>query len=205
MKKETSVILDGDNININIEDIVKSDSKRILPLIKDYIKNKEIADIGCGTGFTGRFMSEWYGSIITMLDIEDNRNINNKNFNFFKSTSEKIPLNNESVDVCYIQYVLHHLTISPVILLNEAYRISKSNLILVEECNIDNKYSLNKFIDKDVEMNKILHPESSYPIIRFFNNHELDDFIKKSNWIIEKQFTLNNEDYLPVNIYVLKK
>lgn len=205
MKKETPVILDGNNISINIEEIVKADSKRILPLVEDYIKNKEIADIGCGTGFAGRFMSEWYNSMIIMLDIEDNRNSKNKNFNFLQSTSEKIPLDNESVDVSYIQYVLHHLKINPVILLNEAYRISKSNLILVEECNIENKYSVNKFIDKDIEMNKILHPESSYPIIRFFNDHELDDFIKKSYWIIEKQFTLNNDDYLPVNIYILKK
>lgn len=203
MKKDISVILD--NNSLYIKNIVKSDSERILPLIKGYVEKKEIADIGCGTGFAGRFISELYGSKITMLDVEDNRDPSNKDFNFLKSTQENIPLDNESVDVSFMQYVLHHLTISPVVLLSEAYRISKSNLILIEECNIDNRYSVDEFIKKDIEMNKILHPESSYPIIKFFNNIELSNFIKESKWIIEKQFTLNNKDYLPVNIYILKK
>ncbi|MDD4409752.1 MAG: class I SAM-dependent methyltransferase [Candidatus Pacebacteria bacterium] len=194
----------NDDTEYFIANLTKSDSKKILPLIKKYIENKEVADIGCGTGFASRFMAEWYGTKIIMLDVEDNRCPSNKNFPYLNSTETTLPLADNSIDVSYIQYVLHHLNVNPVTLLKEAYRISKLNLILIEECDAKSK-EINKFIEKDIEMNKILHPKSSYPIMKFFNEETLDSFIKDSKWIIDKKFILSNDNYLQVNIYILKK
>ena len=184
--------------------IIEEDLNRILPIIGKFIKHKKILDIGCGLGLSAKFIATKIPCQISLIDIEDLRSSEVKDFPFTLGSADKLPFSNNSFDAVYIQFVLHHLQIDPINVLKEAHRVARYNTIIIEEI-ITKGINIKKAIKKDQEKNYFFHPGSSYPIQKFFSEKELQKIIKKSGWSIEEEYILPNKDYLPIKIYILTK
>ena len=184
--------------------IIEEDLNRVMPLITNFIKNKKILDVGCGSGLSAKFIAKKVPCQISLLDIEDLRNNKAKIFPFTLGSAENLPFKNNSFDIIYIQFVLHHLQINPVNVLKEAYRVARYNTIIIEEI-ITDEIEIKKAMEKDQEKNDLLNLHSSYPIQKFFWEEELQEMIMNSNWRIKKEYTLFNDGYPPVKIYILSK
>lgn len=184
--------------------IVREDLNRILPFVGKFLKNKKVLDIGCGLGLSAKFITTKIPCQISLLDVEDLRSSEVRDFPFTLGSAEKLPFYNNTFDVVYVQFILHHLQINPIDVLREAYRVAISNAIIIEEI-LTNGIDIKKAIKKDQEKNDFLHPNSSYPVQKFFSAKEIQKIIKNSNWKIKKEYTLSNKDYLQIKIYILTK
>ncbi len=187
-----------------IRAIIKNNTKKVLPLIRDYLFNKKVLDVGCGTGLEAKFIRDKISYKPFLIDIQDVRDNLSKKFPFLKSSAKNLPFKNSSFDVILMQFVLHHLNASPHIILSELNRVTKKYLIVIEEI-FTGGTNLNKVKRYDKKINRILHPKSKYFFKKFYTEKELDKLFKKSNFIVKQKFTLQNPKYLPVNIYILKK
>ena len=133
-------------------------------LIKPYIKNKKnlkILEVGCGTGeYTVRIAKHFPKTKIIGLDISNNilkvarkKCKTQKNVSFTAQSAYKTKLKNDSVDVVYGFYALHHLDIKKF--KQEALRILKPNgVVYFYEPNILNPVVFliksNKFLKSKV-------------------------------------------------------
>ncbi|MGG7059028.1 class I SAM-dependent methyltransferase [Clostridium tertium] len=78
------------------------------------IKDKVVADLGCGTGFVSLALSD-EASIVFSVDNSSNMlkqlkaNASDKNLYLIKSSLDNLSLFDESVDIVFINMALHHI------------------------------------------------------------------------------------------------
>lgn len=193
----------------NVKQIIEEYQQRLLPIVKKYIENKNLLDVGCGNGFNSFFFNKKFGTKITLLDIEDIRDKEVISFPFFESSLEKMPFESKSFDVIFLQYVIHHLP--PKINLEEVFselkRVGKI-VIIVEEI-ITEKTDIQKAKEYDSKVNKTLHPSSNnMHIFKYYTDPELNRFFAKSKMHIVEEKILDEgceaDGFLQRKIYVLK-
>jgi ubiquinone/menaquinone biosynthesis C-methylase UbiE len=106
--------------------------KRIISII-NLQKNSNFLDLGCGTGWAVRYAStllkgegHFIGIDISKGMIEKaNRNaLGLKNINFYKTSAEELPLENNFFDNIICTFSFHHY-FNPENALTEAYRVLK--------------------------------------------------------------------------------
>ncbi len=108
------------------------ETRRLYQLLKDIIKkNDYVLDMGCGTGkVTKHILNEYPHAHVFSADISLNmlKNLNNKiaNGNCLLMDGERNSFCDNVFDVVAAQQFLHH-TASPSLVLNEIYRITKTN------------------------------------------------------------------------------
>lgn len=193
----------------NVKKIIEEYQQSLLPSVKKYIKNKSLLDIGCGNGFNSFFFNKKFGTKITLLDVEDIRDEEVLCFPFFESSLEKLPFEQNSFDVIFIQYVLHHLP--PEINLKEVFdelkRVGKI-VIIVEEISTD-KTDVEKAMEFDSIVNENLHPSSNnMHVYKYYTDTELKTFFANSQMHIVEEKILDegceDDGFLQRKIYILE-
>lgn len=130
----------------------------IVKKIEPYLQSEDrILDIGSGTGHTCRNLLE-RGYDVSPLDVRDLSLFDDVTPTLYDG--KKIPFNDDSFDVALILTVLHH-TYNPVVIIEEAKRVSKK-IIIIEDVysNFVSKY-LTFFFDSIGNMDIVHHPHSN--------------------------------------------
>ena len=192
-----------------VKQVIEEHQQILLPIIKKYIEKKTLLDVGCGNGLNSFFFNKKCGTIPTLTDIEDIRDKEVISFPFYISSMEELSFGTGSFDVVFIQYILHHLP--PKIRLKEVLlelkKIGKI-VIIVEEIRTA-KTNLQKAIEYDTEMNKLLHPSSkNMEIYAYYSDNELKELFSKAHLeIIEEKIIEEGSEkdgFLQNKVYVLK-
>ncbi len=98
---------------------------------EDFIrKDSKILDLGCGSGFVSSTIKNYFKAEIFGVDIEDLRAV--KEFPFQIFDGRTLPFKENSFDVVFISYVLHH-TKNQKELVAEAKRVTKDKIIIYED------------------------------------------------------------------------
>lgn len=98
---------------------------------EDFIrKDSKILDLGCGSGFVSSTIKNYFKAEIFGIDIEDLRTV--KEFPFQIFDGRTLPFKENSFDVVFISYVLHH-TKNQKDLIAEAKRVTKDKIIIYED------------------------------------------------------------------------
>lgn len=98
--------------------------------LQNFLKPRDkVLDIGCGSGLRAKLLSSLYNVDFTLCDIDDH---NKTNFPFVKFDGRKLPFRNQEFDAVTICFVLHHAKDYKK-LLNEARRVSKKYIIILED------------------------------------------------------------------------
>ncbi len=193
----------------NVKQIIEDYQQILLPVVKKYIEDKSLLDVGCGNGFNSFFFNKKFDTKITLLDIEDIRDKEVISFPFFESSLEKLPFEQKSFDVVFLQYVLHHLP--PKISVEEVFielkRVGKI-VIIVEEM-ITKKTNVQKAKEFDSKVNKLIHPSSNnMHIYKYYTDSELKEFFTKSKMQIIEEKILDEgceeDGFLQRKVYILK-
>jgi len=193
----------------NVKQIIEDSQQRLLPIVKKYIENKSLLDVGCGNGFNSFFFNKKFGTKITLLDVEDIRDKEVISFPFFESSLEQLPFEQKLFDVVFLQYVLHHLP--PKINFEEVFielkRVGKI-VIIVEEI-ITEKTNVQKAKEHDSKINKLIHPSSNnMHIYKYYSDSELKEFFIKSKIHIVEEKILDegrkDNGFLQKKIYIVK-
>jgi ubiquinone/menaquinone biosynthesis C-methylase UbiE len=107
--------------------------KIIIETIKPKPKTS-ILDLGCGTGWAVRYAAKYlnedgrfYGIDISekMIKKANEMAKNIRNIQFYNTSSENLPFENDSIDTIISSFSFHHYK-NPIIALNEADRVLKS-------------------------------------------------------------------------------
>jgi ubiquinone/menaquinone biosynthesis C-methylase UbiE len=93
-----------------------------------------IVDIGTGTGFTAQYIKEKKFARIVGLDIEEHETYP-RYIPHVLYDGEHIPFGNKKFDIGLLFYTLHHAE-NPGTVLDEAIRITKGKLIIIEESDL---------------------------------------------------------------------
>lgn len=156
--------------------------KRIGDSILSHLKEKSsILDIGCGNGKLGTYLSKKTNIYYHGVDIVKNKNPNNI---IFTQSSFPYPFANKSFDTVIIILTLHHFD-NPELGLEEAIRLSKNNILLLEDVprnNIERK--LMKVID--FVGNKWVSKEISIPF-NFYSDEKWQSVFKKYNLTLKSK------------------
>ncbi|MDP3443838.1 MAG: methyltransferase domain-containing protein [Ignavibacteria bacterium] len=187
------------------KNIVRADMVRIIPLTKNFLENKKIIDIGCGSGLAALFMQNSFQNEISLCDVEDNRATEAKSLPFKLLTSKnKLPYLDNEFQISYLQYVIHHLDIDIKSFFTEIFRISSEAMVIVEEVyEDDGKMDLYKSLDHS--SNQLLHPNSSFPVVNFLKADELKEMAEQSGWSLANFKKIENIGYMSVGIYTFVK
>ena len=135
------------------------DCKNFIP------RGSRILDLGSGSGIVAKTLAVFFESLITGVDIRDNRVVN---IPFKIIDGKNLPFKDNEFDVCVIGYVLHHAQESAV-LLKEAKRVTKDKILIYEDlpegkisnffCKIHGR-SFNYFFQKNNENGKFLSSQN---------------------------------------------
>lgn len=191
----------------DILNIIKKDQKKSLPIIKKYIKRKTLLDVGCGNAINSFLFNKKYKTKVTLLDKQDIREKEEISFPFFLGSIDKIPFDQDSFDVVFVQYVLHHLS-SEIKLeksLKELKRVGRI-IIIIEEI-IGKKTNLEIAKHFDEKTNKIMNPGSKTPVNKYYKDEELKKLFNLTGLkiieekIIDKGCKING--YLERKVYII--
>jgi ubiquinone/menaquinone biosynthesis C-methylase UbiE len=182
------------------------------------IENKKISnvlDIGAGNGIFLDIVKEFNKKIITLgLDMspEHVKTLRKKGHISIHADAEKIPLENESVDMIFLFSVIEHFYDSKV--LNEIKRVLKPDGILLLET--PNKYGIYEYKElvyfgvnfKDIFNSLRGKPRNYFPYhVNLYSKNEIIKTVKNYDFIIENIETrgfclpfFGNVNYL-FNIY----
>ncbi|MCH8741950.1 methyltransferase domain-containing protein [Patescibacteria group bacterium] len=106
-------------------------SKVICRECEDFIeKGSKILDLGCGRGVLTNAIKNYFQAKVVGVDIKDQRIV--KNFPFRIYNGEKLPFPDNSFDIVFLSYVLHH-TEDPKKVISEAKRVTKKKIIIFED------------------------------------------------------------------------
>lgn len=121
------------------------------------IKDKIVADLGCGSGFISMALLDQAKIVFSvdssrnMLKIlnEESRSKGYNNLYSIKADLEDIPLFDESIDVIFINMALHHV-VNPSKSIGEMYRIlkPKGTLIITDVMEHDGQWAREEMYDK---------------------------------------------------------
>lgn len=194
--------------NTQIECIVEEHQQQILPYTRQILKDKSVLDIGAGSGLTATLLSEKLKCRFELTDINDLRHASAKRFPFTISSLDSLSYSDNSFDITYLQYVLHHLDscIDLKKALNEAFRVAKEYMIIVEEVK-DDMTDEKKAIQNDIIVNSILHPDMEVPLFTFYTDREIIINLPYNSGIqsyLVSNGTENN-GYLKTMVYIVKK
>lgn len=154
--------------------------------VKDYVKNKKVLDIGCGTGrYLENFSKDSVGIEVSHENIKI---IKEKGLNvIFSDINNQINLKNNSFDIIFLSHVLEHVD-SPINLLRECNRIlDDEGMIFVSvpnENNILEVLKMDSYFDN--------HPEHLYS----FSPTNLEVLLYKTGFQFEEIY---------VDLYLMKK
>lgn len=111
--------------------IYKKSAKVTCQECEDFIeKGSKILDLGCGKGFITNTLKNYFKADILGVDIEDYRIV--QGFPFQVYDGETLPFPDNSFDVVFLSYVLHH-TEYPKKVISEAKRVTKDKVIVFED------------------------------------------------------------------------
>ncbi|MBN1310867.1 MAG: class I SAM-dependent methyltransferase [Anaerolineae bacterium] len=104
-------------------------ARRSFEQIKDYIVGERILDLGSGNGLLAREIKEQLDKEVILVDVLD---YNDTDLPLILYSPEgKVPLADEEVETTLLYTVLHHAS-DPEHLLEEATRITKKRLVIME-------------------------------------------------------------------------
>jgi SAM-dependent methyltransferase len=113
--------------------------------IKDHLVGENLLDLGSGPGLIAQTIHERTGMKVTLADVIDYSMTNLPTIVI--SEGECIPLDDQSVDMTLIYVVLHHAD-DPLRLLDEAVRVTRRRIVIMEGyVDDENTYLLNCFFD----------------------------------------------------------
>ncbi|MDP2734932.1 MAG: methyltransferase domain-containing protein [bacterium] len=105
-------------------------AERKIGVFQDFVrKGEKVLDIGAGGGWIGGKLREMTGAQVTLLDVAD---FNRTDLPLVLYDGATIPFPDSSFDATLLLYVLHHCQ-DPLVVLKEAVRVSKGNIIILED------------------------------------------------------------------------
>jgi 2-polyprenyl-3-methyl-5-hydroxy-6-metoxy-1,4-benzoquinol methylase len=125
---------------------LRNRAKRSLDRIQKFIQGTSVLDLGCGDGMLLKLLHQKYD--VLGVDITDYRSDENKQLPFLlNSEGSSLNLKNKSYDNTILWTVLHHSN-DPTFLLQEAIRVTKRRIIIIEGYVDDPRiYQINCFLD----------------------------------------------------------
>ena len=108
---------------------VTSRAEKISDELNPYIIGDSVLDLGAGNGLIGEMLSKRHNKDVTLIDVIDYSLCDLPMLLF--QEGDTIPLDDNSIDTCVIYLVLHHSD-QPEKLLQEATRVARKRVILME-------------------------------------------------------------------------
>lgn len=113
--------------------------------IKDHLVGEQLLDLGSGPGLIAQTIHERTGMKVTLADVIDYAITDLPTV--IISEGGRIPLEDGSVDTTLIHVVLHHAD-DPLRLLDEAVRVTRTRIVIMEGyVDDENTYLVNCFFD----------------------------------------------------------
>lgn len=163
-------------------------------------KNDIILDLGAGYCKVAQQLADDYKINITCLDIDD---YNKTDLKLILYDGKKIPFKDNHFNKTILIFVLHHSQ-DPEKLLNEAKRVTKENIIILED-SYSNFFEYIFTIIADFFINikhiNIFHAEHHY------SDKKWKELFKKLNLNIQKDVSFKRQNF-PIGkhiLYILKK
>ena len=172
--------------------------------IYPFIKGDIVLDLGAGDGLLGETISKKMSKKVILYDIID-YNYSSLPLNLYPENG-KLDLPDHSVDTTILYTVLHHAS-NPIHVLDEAIRVTKSRIIIVEGF-VDTKYHyiFNSFFDWF--LNRVVKDEDVPVPLNYLNTLGwISLFNRKDLHLINKIFLGVDEPIAPEYhmLYVINK
>jgi ubiquinone/menaquinone biosynthesis C-methylase UbiE len=115
--------------------------------INEFITDKKLLNIGCGSNITAKNLEYDIKDIKQMYALDSSRefilaaskrSLDKKNIAFSVASADDLPFTNKVFDVSMLAFVLHHLPFSPRVALNEAARVTKGEIIIFDHIRSSN-------------------------------------------------------------------
>lgn len=139
---------------------------QIMPFIQ---KNSSVLDVGCGDGRLGEIIMRRKNNWVRLLDIAD---FNESGLYLERYNGINIPYPKNSFDHVLLIKSLHHFK-NPIRVIEEAFRVSRNNVIVVESVHLTEKHrKLNNVLDW-VHNKVVKNPKINVP----FNTRKADEWL----------------------------
>ena len=118
--------------------------KETYKLCREYVKDKNVLDVGCGEGHGNLYLND-LARHVTGIDIDKrviddaNKRFSGKNITFYKMSGEKLDFPSNSFDVIISSQSIEHMK-NDIKFLSEVSRVLKNGGIFI--CLTPNKFSL---------------------------------------------------------------
>jgi ubiquinone/menaquinone biosynthesis C-methylase UbiE len=162
----------------------------------EFVKNKTVLDVACGTGFGSYFLIKSGAKKIFAID-NDAQTIGyakstyaDKNIDYLLADAQKIPLKNNSVDVVVSFETIEHVK-EPELFLNEIQRILKPNgLLILSTPNRQTSYEDNPFHLKEFTFGELQTILNNFKEETFYGQRKVSKKIIAVYKLLFKQFKL---------------
>ncbi|MFX1537461.1 MAG: class I SAM-dependent methyltransferase [Promethearchaeota archaeon] len=169
-------------------------AKRNFDKVKDYIVGEKILDFGAGDGLLALEIKKQLDKEVVLLDIVD-YNYTNQPLILYNPEG-KVPLADEKVDTTILYTVLHHAS-NPKHLLEEATRITKKRLVIMEAyVEEDDIRMANSFFDWFY--NRVIGDEDINVPLNFLRVEEWEKILKSYGFdVIKTKYIGLDEPLVP--------
>ena len=165
-EREVHRELDKKRVTQRIPVKLANRAQLIFEQIRDYLKGRDVLDLGCGDGKVGEIIYNEQSREVILVDVYEHGNIANINLPFgLIKQNKKIPFLDDNFDTTLLLTVLHHSD-DPILVLEEAKRVTKNGgrIVIIESVygvngydnlNEDEQRLVNIFFDHFY--NRIIH------------------------------------------------